>query len=142
MSNYNEDEIDTAPVIIKDNPRVTHESIDISPNERAEIILAPARAVRRPTLYMSNEFKSCQVIVEQITHGRSPIVSRENQEIDYFRFGMKLDVTVTDSEPVKIVIVNVGNRRTSIGAYLVAHEDPKNDTTYRLKGDEIAKNKG
>jgi hypothetical protein len=131
-----DDDIDTAPIILKDNPRVTHESIDLSPSERAEIVLSPHRAIRSPTLFMLNEGRQSQVIIEQVMHGRALIIQRDRQ-IEDFKFGHKLDVVVTDSEPIKIVLINVGSVKTTVGASLVTANEQKINTTYRLKGSEI-----
>jgi hypothetical protein len=135
----NQDEIDTNPIVMKDSTKVEFESIDLAPGERAEIILAPKRPLRCPVLFMSSTVKNNQVVVEEVTHSRVPILVSRDQQLDSFRFGQKIDLLITESEPVKIVLVNNGTTRTLVGASLIANEQEQ-DTTYRLKGDEI-KNK-
>jgi hypothetical protein len=127
-----QDDIDTAPIIVKGDANVEFESIDLGPGERAEIILAPERAMRSPALFMSNSDRECKVTIEQIIHGRSPIFTRGYQEIDSFRFGQPTNLTITTSEPIKIIVVNAGERKTVVGASLVTNSDPKVDTTYHL----------
>jgi len=134
----NQDEIDTNPIVMKDDTKVEFESIDLAPGERAEIILAPKRPLRSPTLFMSSTVKDNQVVVEEVTHSRVPILVSRDQQLDSFRFGHKVDLLITESEPIKIVLVNCGATRTLVGASLIAN-DQKQDTTYRLKGNEIEK---
>ena len=50
----NEDLIDTAPVIMDDKTSVVFESLRLGINERGEIILAPDKPLRCPTLFMSD----------------------------------------------------------------------------------------
>ena len=125
---------------MKNDTKVEFESIDLAPGERAEIVLAPKRPIRSPMLFMSSTVKNNQVLVEEITHSRVPILVSRDQYLDSFRFGHKVDLLVTESEPIKIVLVNNGATRTLVGASLIANEQ-KEDTTYRLKGDEIEKEK-
>ena len=136
----NQDEIDTAPVVVKDDLRVTFESVELAPGDRAEIVLAPERPLLSPILFMSTTQKESTVTVEQIVHGYTAIFEGENLTLDQLRFGKPTRLTITESEPIKIVIVNTSPFKTTIGASLVAN-DQSSDTTYRLKGDQIAKDK-
>lgn len=131
------DDVDTAKVLVKNMPFVTFESIVLSPGERGQILLIPDRPVRKPKLFMSNEDASGKIVVEQVFHGRVAITGENNQEAESYRYGRPLDVTVTESEPLKIVVVNCGANRTTVGASLVMNDEPKIDTTYRLKGEDL-----
>lgn len=132
------DEIDTAKVLIKESvTNVIFESIVLGPRERGEIVLVPDRPVRQPKLFMSNEDKEGRAVVEQVFHGRVALLTEGGREAESYRYGRQLDVTVTASEAIKVVVVNYGANRTTIGASLVVTEDPKLDTSYRLRGDEI-----
>lgn len=134
------DEIDTTPTILKDETSVTFESIDLNPGERAEIVLAPMTAVRDSRLFMSNSNKDSTVNIEQVLHGRAAIFLRETMLFESFRYGRKIPMTVSDSEPLKILVVNTSPLRTTVSASLASSEDAP-DTTYRLSGDQIAKDK-
>jgi hypothetical protein len=136
----NLDDIDTTPVVVKDDLHVTFESVDLAPGDRAEIVLSPERPLRSPILFMSNSEKGSTVTIEQIVHGRTTIFDREHLTIDQLRYGKPTGLTVTEDEPIKIIVVNVGSSRTTVGASLVINDKSK-DTTYLLKGDQLAKDK-
>ena len=122
-----QENIDTAPVVLWDNSRVvTFESIEVDPGERAEIILSPKVPLRRPVLFMSLSVQTGKLTIEEATHGRSPIFT-DNMSIDNFHFGRQIDAVVTSDEPIKIVMMNLDGHRNKVGASLVASEDLKTD---------------
>lgn len=120
-----EDLIDTAPVILDEKTRVTFESLDLKVAERGEIVLAPDVALRRPTLFMAD--RGSEIMVEAVFHGRTEISRLGQRPMGMYRFGHRLDVTVTRDEPIKIVIVNNGPEPTNVGASLV--DTPDTDET-------------
>jgi hypothetical protein len=134
----NQDEVDTAPVLFKDDTRVTFESIELSPGERAELVLIPDRPLRNPILFMSSTQKESDVAIEQVLHGHTAIFVREKLTLDQLRFGKAAGLTVTENEPIKIIVVNVGPFKTTVGASLVANTTSQ-DSTYRLSGDQLVK---
>lgn len=136
----NQDEIDTAPVVARDDTRVTFESIDLAPGDKAELVLAPDRPIRNPILFMSNTVKESSVVVEQILHGRTAIFEREHLTIDQLRFGKPTYLMVTESEPIVIVVINNSPLRTTVGASLVTNQQTES-TTYSLSGDQITQDK-
>lgn len=136
----NLDDTETTPTLLKDEVSVTFESIDLNPGERAELVLCPMKAVRGSRLFMSNSNKDSTVNVEQVFHGRAAIFTQETLRFDSFRYGRKISMTVSDSEPLKIVVVNSSPLRTTVSASLASSEEAP-DTTYRLSGDQIAKDK-
>ena len=117
-----EDLIDTAPVIMNEKTSVVFESLELKINERGEIILSPDKALRCPTLFMTD--KGSEILIESIFHGRTEIPRLGRRPISSFKFGRQLDVTVTKDEPIKIVITNNGPEPTSIGASLVDTPEP------------------
>jgi hypothetical protein len=133
-----EDFVDTAPVIMNEKTSVVFESLELKINERGEIILAPDKALRCPTLFMTD--KGSEILIETVFHGRTEIRRLGQRPISSFRFGHQLDVTVTKDEPIKIVIINNGPEPTSIGASLVdtpeRDETPKSFQTATPKGKE------
>ena len=132
----NQDEIDTAPVVMRDDTHVTFESIELSPGDRAELVLSPEKPVRSPVLFVSSTQKDSTVIVEQILHGRTAIFEREGLTLEKLRFGKKVDLTITAEEPIVVVVANPSPLKTTVGASLVTNE-PEDDTTYRLTGENI-----
>jgi hypothetical protein len=134
------DEIDTTPTILKDETSVTFESIDLNPGDRAELVLCPMKAVRNSRLFMSSSNKDSTVNVEQVFHGRSAIFTQETLRFDSFRYGRKIPMTVSNSEPLKIIVINSSPLRTTVSASLASSE-ATSDTTYRLSGGQIAKDK-
>lgn len=135
-----QDDIDTAPVIIRDDTKVTFESIELSPGDKAELILAPERPLRYPTLFMSNSVKESTIAIDQILHGRTAIFERENLTLDQLRYGKPTHLTITESEPIIIVVINTSPLRTTVGASLVTNQQSQ-ETTYRLSSEQIAKDK-
>ena len=122
MINDDLDEEDTAPVLSRDSAYVVSEVLDIGPGERGELVLIPERPIRHPFLFMSNSMKGSRVIVEQVRHGNVELAGKSDQNISEFRLGSKLDLTVTSNEPIKIVVMNQGSLKTTVGASLVAGE--------------------
>ena len=129
-----EDLIDTAPVILNETTRVTFESLDLKVAERGEIILAPDAALRYPTLFMTD--RGSEIIVEAVFHGRTEIPRLSQRPMGMYRFGLRLNVTVTKDEPIKIVVVNNGPEPTSVGASLVDTPDP-DGTKYHLRKEDL-----
>jgi hypothetical protein len=136
----NQDDIDTAPVVMRGDTRVVFESIDLAPGDRAELVLSPDRPLLNPILFMSSTVKASVVVVEAILHGHMPIFDKEHVTIDQLRFGKATGLTITESEPIKIVVVNTSSARTTVGASLVMNEQQP-DATYHLKGDNIVQDK-
>ena len=133
-----EDQIDTAPVILNEKTRVVFESLDLKVAERGEIVLAPDVALRKPTLFMVD--KGSEIMVEAIFHGHTEISHLGQRPMGMYRFGHRLDVTVTRDEPIKIVVVNNGPEPTNVGASLV--DTPSTDETrYHLRKEDL-KGKG
>ena len=130
----NEDLIDTAPVILDEKTRVAFESLDLKVAERGEIVLAPDTALRYPTLYMTD--RGSEVVVEAIFHGRTEIQRLSQRPMGMYRFGLRLNVTVTKDEPLKIVVVNNGPEPTSVGASLVDTPDP-DGAKYHLRKEDL-----
>lgn len=132
-----QNDIDTAPVLMKENTQVTFESIELPPGDRAELVLSPERALRCPILFLSSTNKDSTIVIEQIVHGRTAIFDRENITLEQLRFGKATGLTVTESEPIKIIVINTSPFKTTVGASLVTNESVQ-DTTYRLSGNQIA----
>lgn len=149
-----QEDIDTAPVIMKDDTHVTFESIELAPGDRAEIVLAPRRPVVAPVLFVSSTQKDSSIVIEQIVHGdRAESATQvfggetpgshgsQTLSLDSLRFGRQLDLIVTENEPIKILVANSGRFKTTVGASLVTNS-PEPKTTYQLSGDKIVQDKG
>jgi hypothetical protein len=116
-----QDEVDTVPIVLNDATHVTFESIELSPGDRAEIVLSPETALRCPILFLSCTPKEGVIAVEQIIHGRTAIFEKPPTTLDQLRFGKPTGLTVTESEPIKVIVTNTGSVKTTIGASLVAN---------------------
>jgi len=99
---------------------VVFESLELGPNERGEIVLAPSEPLRNPTLFASVRGGEGQV--EEIIHGRGSLCSGP-WGIETFKLGRPLPVTVTAEEPIKIIICNHGQESATFGASLVATKE-------------------
>ena len=129
-----EDLIDTAPVIMNEKTSVAFESLDLGIGERGEIVLAPDKARRRPTLFMTD--RGSELTIEAVFHGRTEIPVLGHRPIGMFRFGHQLGITVTKDEPIKIVIVNSGPGAANIGASLVDTPD-RAESSYHLQKEDL-----
>jgi len=110
-----------AKIIFADNALVEFESIRLGPRERGEIVLAPKVPMVHPVLFMSQV--GSRVLVEEIIHKRTSLERKEQWSIEGFRFGRRLDLTVTKDEYLTIIIYNDGEDLTSVGASLVCSKE-------------------
>lgn len=115
------DEIETTPILLHDATHVTFESIDLCPGDRAEIVLSPETALRCPVLFLSCTPNDSVITVEQIIHGRTAIFEKSPATLEQLRFGKTTDLTVTESEPIKVIVTNTGSIKSTISASLVAN---------------------
>jgi hypothetical protein len=113
-----EDKIATEPVIMTNRTDIEFGNIELGVNEQGEIVLSPDKPMRRPTIYMSCQ--GSEILVEDIFHGRTALARQGHWPVELFKMGHQLDVTVTPDEPIKILVVNLGPERSSVGASLVA----------------------
>jgi len=132
----NQDDIDTAPVILRDDTNVTFESIELAPGDRAEIVLSPKRPVANAVLFVSSTQRDSAVVIEQVLHGGIAIFGEDRLTIEQLKYGKKIDFIVTESEPLAVVVSNPSPLKTTVGASLVTNE-PESKTAYQLRDDEI-----
>ena len=124
-----EDKIVTEPTVVGDKTAVEFGNIELDVNEQGEIVLAPDKAMRCPTVYMSCQ--GSEILVEDIFHGRTAIARNGHWPVELFKMGHRLDVTVTKDEPIKLLVVNRGPERSRVNASLVAN--PPDDGRYHLR---------
>ena len=114
----NPDDEKTAPVIMSDKTYVVFESVVLGPGERGEIVLSPDRPMRDPCIFMSE--RDCEgVVVEEVVVGRTVVAKDGRWPVELFRNGHQLDGVVTREEPLKVVVVNAGTAKITVGASLV-----------------------
>ena len=114
----NPDAVRTAPVIMSDKTYVVFESVVLGPGERGEIVLQPDRPMRDPCVFMSE--RECEgVVVEEVLLGRTSVAKDGRWPVEVFRNGHQLDGVVTRETPLKVVVVNAGSSKVSVGASLV-----------------------
>ena len=118
----NQDDIDTSPVIFQRGTRVEFQSTLASPGECVELVLEPSAEMRDPTLFMSLDPRDDQVVVESIACGPITIVAQESAAENY-RFGRRIEATVSMHEPIKILVSNRGSSGVKIGASLVVSRE-------------------
>ncbi|HVN30865.1 MAG TPA: hypothetical protein VMT45_02665 [Thermoanaerobaculaceae bacterium] len=114
---------DTPEVVTKDGTRAEYQDADVEPGERAEIVVEPASPMRDPTLYLSTDPRDAaiRVEVETVYHGQVAVLS-SHDTADRFRHGMRLHLTVTRTEPVRVVVSSDVPAR--VGVSLVVDERP------------------
>ena len=114
----NPDAVRTAPVIMSDKTYVVFESVVLGPGERGEIVLVPDRPMRDPHIFMSE--RECEgVVVEEVVLGQTVVAKDGRWPVEVFKNGHQLDGAVTREAPLKVVVANTGNSKTSVGASLV-----------------------
>lgn len=114
---------DTPRVVPKDGTRAEYQDADVEPGERAEIVVEPASPMRDPTLYLSTdpEHAAIRVEVETVYHGQVAVLTGRDTA-DRYRGGIKLHLTVTRTEPVRVLVSSDVAAR--VGVSLVVDERP------------------
>ncbi len=123
-----QDEIDTAKVVLRENTRVEFQSIIVAPNQRTQLEIAPETNMENPILFMSQEPGNVDVTIEQIIVGHFVILVSPGHVTD-FKFGRPLGETVTPRESLKIVLRHSFGAGVKVGASLIVSEKPG---TYKI----------
>jgi len=131
-----EDEIDTARVVLRENTRVEFQSTTLSPRSTVRLVVVPEQSMENPVLFMSQEPADADVLVEQIAVGHFIIVAPGR--VSDYKFGEPLRETVTPQKPLRILLRSEGPLAVKVGASLVTTEKPG---TYRI-ADRERLNKG
>jgi hypothetical protein len=100
-----QDQVDTEELYGTNITRIVHESIDLNPGEHGEIVLIPDEDLHFPTLYCSAYKSHDRMIVEEIIHGQA-VLYNGPWPISSLKTGVKLVVTVTKNEPIKVLVRN------------------------------------
>lgn len=116
-----QDDIDTAKVVIRDNTRVEFQSAIVMPNQRTQIEIVPEAGMENPVLFMSQEPSHADVVIEQIVVGHFVVIVEPGHVTD-FKFGQPMGETVTPQEPLKIVLRHSYLTTVKVGASLVVSE--------------------
>jgi len=123
-----QDDIDTARVVLRENTRVEFQSTMVMPSQRTQLEIVPEAIMENPVLFMSQEPTFADVTVEQIVVGHFMVVVEPGHVAD-FKFGRPLQDTVTPRESLKIVLRHSYLTPVKVGASLVVSEKPG---TYKI----------
>jgi len=121
-SQGSQDEIDTAPIVLRDGARAEFGSTTIQPGESAELILAPEDAMREPILFVSVNPRDGSVEVTSVTCGGKSLIAGR-VPIETLKFGHPTETGVSRVCPVEIAFVNNDLRPVRVGASLVASDE-------------------
>ncbi len=132
-----QDEIDTAKVVLRENTRVEFQSAMVHPGIRTQIEIIPEHTMDRPVLFMSTDPATATVHVEQVVVGHFVILTSPGDASD-FKFGRPLEENVSANESIRIVVQHAGPTPVKVGASLVVTEKPG---TYRISDRQLL-NKG
>lgn len=135
-----QDDVDTAPIILRDNALSEFGSVLLQPGDAAEIVLEPGEPMRDPVLFTSVNPRDAAVTVERVEHGGELVVAAHSP-VERYKFGLPLRAVVTRERPIKVHVASQDMRVVRVGASLVAGATEKPDGTYRLSGDEITEEK-
>ncbi len=119
----NQDEIDTAKVVIRENTRVEFQSVLVAPGTRVELQIDVSETMTKATLYMSLDVPGAEVIVEHVAVGQFVVVGGP-EKAESWRKGQILNASVSPKDPLKILLVNQDSREVKVGASLVTTEKP------------------
>jgi hypothetical protein len=130
------DDVDTAPVIARDDARVEYRSVLAQPGADVEIVIEPEPPMVDPVLFLSTNPRSSSVHVERVTLGKKLLDGERSPTLRY-KFGSPARGVVSRDAPLRIFLANDGAFQVRIGASLVSGEERRTDGTYRLKGKQI-----
>lgn len=99
------------------------ESLKLGPKERGEIVFEAHRPIREPILHV--RCRGGEVIVEEILHGRASVMDQvggSSLPIEFFRNGIRFEVTITREEPIKLIVINSKDEPSLVTASLTETE--------------------
>jgi len=119
-----QDEIDTAPVLPREDARTEYAEIYVDPGEERELVLCPDCPMRDPLLITSSSPRDVPVAILQIACGPFvlPLAPRDANE---YRFGRPVETVVSSKEPLKILFRNCGRKKVKIAVSLVDTTESK-----------------
>lgn len=123
-STKNQDEIDTARVVMQANTRVEFQSTTVEPGVSTQLEIVPQEPMENPTLFMSQDPGDDAEVVEVVV---GQIVLAVAGHVSNYKFGCPIKEIITRKKTLKILLRS--DRLTRVGASLVVSEKPG---TYRI----------
>lgn len=113
----------TPSVVPKDGTRAAYQDADVSPGDRTEIVVEPDQPMRDPVIYLSTDPKNAaiRIEVEAVYHGQVAVLTGRDSA-DRYRYGMKLHLTVTRVEPIKVLVSSRYEHSARVGVSLVTDD--------------------
>lgn len=122
-------EDDTARIVIAERARSEYQDVRIEPGEQMELVICPSEPMQRPALSMVGDG---DVSVEQVAVGHFVVFTCPGKVSDY-RCGREVPETVSERDPLRILLHNRTDREVRIGASLISIERPG---AYRITSKE------
>ncbi len=119
----NQDDIDTARVVVTEHRRTDLQSATVEPRVRTQIEIAPDEAMQSPVLTLYQDDNDGDVVVEQVAVGKF-VVSHQPGTVSDYRSGKTIRERVSSAEPLKVLLTNPGPRSVRVHACLEVVERP------------------
>jgi hypothetical protein len=114
-------DIDSEGKYTNESIKIVLESIEVAPGECAQLVLVPDVPMKTARLYMSP--RNTNVQIEGLYWDNINLVpGQQPVQLDFFRFGLTMEVDVTPEKPIKIVFSNNDTNSVTVGASLVSAE--------------------
>lgn len=117
----NQDDVDTAPVIAKEDGNVEFNSASIPPGTSAVVTLRATETMRSPTLFASSNPRDDRVVVAEVLCDATALVP-DPVTVESLRFGRKLNVTLAEGAVISVKVRNDSDSDASVGVSLVSAE--------------------
>jgi hypothetical protein len=110
-----QDNVDTAPVIVRRDVCLETTSELIAPDEKVEVVMCPTSSLWKPTLYL--EPSSMNVIVDAVLCGQICLNKTPKYAHEY-QYGIRLNTTANQKKPIKVILINAGTRAAIVRTVL------------------------
>ncbi|HAW10336.1 MAG TPA: hypothetical protein DCX12_04525 [Chloroflexi bacterium] len=128
----NQDEIDTARVVMRESLRTECQEVQVEAGDRLEVVTAPSENMSHPVLTLACEPGEADAVVEQIACGHF-IVAACPEPISSYSAGREIRETVSSADPLRVLIHNQGEVRITVRVSLSVIERPG---SYRIVSKE------
>jgi hypothetical protein len=110
-----QDDVDTAPVIVRRDVCLETTSGLIAPDEKVEVVVCPTSSLWKPTLFL--EPSTMNVIVDAVLCGQICLNKTPRYAHEY-QYGVRLNATANQKKPIKVILINTGTRAATVRAVL------------------------
>lgn len=116
-----QDDVDTAPVVMKENGNVEFNSTSVKPGDQVTLEIPVTEVMRSPSLFASSNPRDDGVVIEEVLCDGMILVPKP-VTIESLRFGQKLNVTLAEGVTVSVRVRNNSGSDASVGVSLVSAE--------------------